>query len=110
MIERTTRENAWKNLQISLSRTKIVEMIHACAVRETLLALRCAISFKAKKEPPKMFSKKKKITERAIHTESKQSQTKSKKYLTIYSINIGLYYSTKKYYCYISTIQTNSQS
>ena len=36
-------------------------MIHACAVRETLLALRCAISFKAKKEPPKIFSKKKKL-------------------------------------------------
>ena len=81
-------------MQISLSRTKIVEMIHACAVWETLLALRFAISFKAKKEPPKIFSKRK-IAERAIHTESKQSQTKSKKYLTIYSINIGLYYSTK---------------
>ena len=69
MIERTTRENAWKNLQISLSRTKIVEMIHACAVRETLLALRCAISFKAKKEPPKIFSKKKKNNKKKLQKE-----------------------------------------
>ena len=55
MIERTPRENVLKDLQISLFGTKIVEMIDTATVWETLLVLCCAVSFKAKKEPPKSF-------------------------------------------------------
>lgn len=55
MIERTPRENVLKVLQTSLFGTKIVEMIDTATVWETLLVLCCAVSFKAKKEPPKSF-------------------------------------------------------
>ena len=94
MFVRITRENALKDLQIC--KTEIVEIIDTGAVRQNLVTLCFVFSYKGKKETPKMPSIKKKIiAERAIHIEPKQSKQKSKKYLTIYSINLGLYYSTK---------------
>ena len=70
------------------------------AVRQTLVTLCCTALFKAEKEPTKMPSKKKKKkkNQKQQYSPCPNKATKSKKYLTIYSINIDLYYSTKKYY------------
>ena len=102
MLERITRENALKDLHINLLRTKIVEMVDTTAVWQTLVTLCCAASFKAKKESAKMPSKKTKKPHRNSNTHRVQTKLKkAKKHLTIYSINIELDYSTKKYYLYI---------
>ena len=69
------------------------------AVRQTLVTLCCTALLKAKKKPTKMPSKKKKKkNQKQQYSPCPNKATKSKKYLTIYSINIDLYYSTKKYY------------
>ena len=102
MLERITRENALKDLHINLLRTKIVEMVDTTAVWQTLVTLCCAASFKAKKNPQKCRQKKKKNKKKTPQKQqywpSPNKAKKAKKHLTIYSINIELDYSTKKYY------------
>ena len=69
---RVTTENALTDLYIYLFGTKIVETIDTAAVRQTLVTLCRAVSFKAIKQPRKCRQNRLgKIAETAIHTESK---------------------------------------
>ena len=79
MLERITRENALKDLHINLLRTKIVEMVETTAIRQTLVTLRCAASFKAKKESAKMPSKKQKQKKPPSKQQCSPSPNKAKK-------------------------------
>ena len=104
---RITAENALTDLYIYLFETKIVETIDTAAVRQIVASLCHVVSFKVKKQLQTCRQNRfRKTAETAIHTKSKQSQSKTK-YLTMYSVNISLYYSTQQYCLYFSTSQTN---
>ena len=93
---RITTENALTDLHIYLFGTKIVEKIDTAAARQIVMTLCRAVSFKAIKQSKKFCQNRFcKIVETAIHTDSKQSQTKNKISFTIYSINISLHHSTQ---------------
>ena len=60
--------------------TKIIEKIDTTAAQQTVVMFFRAILFKAIKQPQKCRQNRFcKIAEKAIHIESKQSQTKNKK-------------------------------
>ena len=104
-VRRITTENALTDLYIYLFGTKIVETIDTTAVWQAVVTLYRAVSFKAIKQPKKCRQF---WGQQYIPTPNKAKQ--KAKYLTIYSINISLYYNTQQYYQYVSTIQINSRN